>query len=104
MSDILSTYYKSSYSIKNNLYKRSNFYTPNKIVKINPDKTFQNLSSYGFYLSTNNLILIPKRKLLPRLDLYDIYGTEYSKLKKEPLGQSKDIDKIKNNILSFYFI
>ena len=100
MSDILSTYYKSSYSIKNNLYKRNNFYTPNKIVKISPDKTFQKLSPYGFYLSTNNLILIPKRKLLPRLDINDIYGTEYLKLKKEPLGQSKDIDKIKNNILN----
>ena len=97
MSDILSTYYKSSYSIKNNLYKKRNFYTPNRIVKISPDKIFQNLSPYGFYLSTNNFILLPKRKLLPRVD---IYGTEYPQLTKESLTQTKDINKIQNNILN----
>ena len=72
MSDILSTYYKPNYAIKNNVYKKRNYYTPNKIVKIDTDRTMKNLSQYGFYLSENNFILLPKKKFLPRLTLNGI--------------------------------
>ena len=92
MSDILSTYYKSNYSIKNNVYKKRNYYTPNKIVKEDTDKTIKNLSQYGFYLSENNFILLPKKDLLPRLT---INGTEYHQIKKV-LNESNDIKKVRN--------
>ena len=91
MSDILSTYYKSNYTIKGNIYKKKTFYTPNRITKINPDQTFKNLSPYGFYLSENNFILLSKKKLLPNLTLnaYKNYD-----LQKSSMTQSKDISSI----------
>ena len=92
MSDILSTYYKSNYSIKNNVYKKRYYYTPNKIVREDTDKTIKNLSQYGFYLSENNFILLPKKDLLPRLT---INGTEYHQIKKV-LNESNDIKKVRN--------
>ena len=102
MADILSTYYKSRYSIKDSAYNKTKFFTPNRIVKMNPDQTFKNLSPYGFYLSENNFILLPKKKLLPRLSIYSpevIYGkigslTEYKETNK---NVKKLIDK---NILN----
>ena len=98
MADILSTYYKSRYSIKDSAYNKAKFFTPNRIVKMNPDQTFKNLSPYGFYLSENNFILLPKKKLLPRLSIYSpevIYGkmgslTEYKETNK---NVKKLIDK-----------
>ena len=101
MSDILSTYCKSNYSIKNNVYKKRNYYTPNKIIKIDTDKTFKNLSQYGFYLSENNFILFPKRKkILPRLT---INGTEFNSIKKyldETNDFKKESNKTNNDILN----
>lgn len=104
MSDILSTYYKPNYAIKNNVYKKRNYYTPNKIVKIDTDRTMKNLSQYGFYLSENNFILLPKKKFLPRLTLN---GTEPNQIKdylsktnfskNESNKDNKDIKPIKIN-------
>ena len=100
MSDILSTYYKSNYAIKNNVYNKRNYYTPNKIVKIDTDKTIKNLSQYGFYLSENNFILFPKKKkILPRLT---INGTKYNSIKKyldETNDSKKESNKTNNDIL-----
>ena len=104
MSDILSTYYKSNYSIKNNVYKKRNYYTPNKIVKIDTDRTMKNLSQYGFYLSENNFILLPKKKFLPRLTLNGIesnqikdYLSKTNFNKNESNKDNKDIKPIKIN-------
>ena len=95
MSDILSTFYKSNYTLKENTYyKKRNFYTPNKITKINPDQTFKNLSPYGFYLSENNFILLSKQKLLPTLS---IYNTRNPLPNTESLTQSKDLSSIMKN-------
>ena len=91
MSDILSTYYKSNYTIKGNIYKKKTFYTPNRITKINPDQTFKNLSPYGFYLSENNFILLSKKKLLPNLTLNTYKNYD---LQKSSMTQSKDISSI----------
>jgi len=104
MSDILSTYYKSNYAIKNNVYKKRNYYTPNKIVKIDTDRTMKNLSQYGFYLSENNFILLPKKKFLPRLTLNGIepnqikdYLSKTNFSKNESNKDNKDIKPIKIN-------
>ena len=104
MSDILSTYYKSNYAIKNNVYKKRNYYTPNKIVKIDTDRTMKNLSQYGFYLSENNFILLPKKKFLPRLTLNGIesnqikdYLSKTNFNKNESNKDNKDIKPIKIN-------
>ena len=101
MSDILSTYYKSNYAIKNNVYNRRNYYTPNKIVKIDTDKTIKNLSQYGFYLSENNIILFPKnKKILPRLT---INGTKFNSNKRyldEIYDIKKESNKTNNDILN----
>ena len=104
MSDILSTYYKPNYAIKNNVYKKRNYYTPNKIVKIDTDRTMKNLSQYGFYLSENNFILLPKKKFLPRLTLNGIesnqikdYLSKTSFNKNESNKDNKDIKPIKIN-------
>ena len=91
MSDILSTYYKSNYTIKGNIYKKKTFYTPNRITKINPDQTFKNLSPYGFYLSENNFILLSKKKLLPNLTLNAHKNFD---LQKASMTQSKEISSI----------
>jgi len=91
MSDILSTYYKSNYTIKDSLYKKWKFFTPNRITKINPDQTFKNLSPYGFYLSENNFILLSKQKLLPNLSIYN--NRNYD-LQKGSMTQSKEISSI----------
>ena len=104
MSDILSTYYKSNYAIKNNVYKKRNYYTPNKIVTIDTDRTMKNLSQYGFYLSENNFILLPKKKFLPRLTLNGIepnqikdYLSKTNFSKNESNKDNKDIKPIKIN-------
>ena len=104
MSDILSTYYKSNYAIKNSVYKKRNYYTPNKIVKIDTDRTMKNLSQYGFYLSENNFILLPKKKFLPRLTLNGIepnqikdYLSKTNFSKNESNKDNKDIKPIKIN-------
>ena len=104
MSDILSKYYKSNYAIKNNVYKKRNYYTPNKIVKIDTDRTMKNLSQYGFYLSENNFILLPKKKFLPRLTLNGIesnqikdYLSKTNFNKNESNKDNKDIKPIKIN-------
>lgn len=104
MSDILSTYYKLNYAIKNNVYKKRNYYTPNKIVKIDTDRTMKNLSQYGFYLSENNFILLPKKKFLPRLTLNGIesnqikdYLSKTNFSKNESNKDNKDIKPIKIN-------
>lgn len=104
MSDILSTYYKPNYAIKNNVYKKRNYYTPNKIVKIDTDRTMKNLSQYGFYLSENNFILLPKKKFLPRLTLNGIesnqikdYLSKTNFNKNESNKDNKDIKPIKIN-------
>ena len=104
MSDILSTYYKPNYAIKNNVYKKRNYYTPNKIVKIDTDRTMKNLSQYGFYLSENNFILLPKKKFLPRLTLNGIesnqikdYLSKTNFSKNESNKDNKDIKPIKIN-------
>ena len=104
MSDILSTYYKSNYTIKNNVYKKRNYYTPNKIVTIDTDRTMKNLSQYGFYLSENNFILLPKKKFLPRLTLNGIdsnqikdYLSKTNFNKNESNKDNKDIKPIKIN-------
>ena len=104
MSDILSKYYKSNYAIKNNVYKKRNYYTPNKIVKIDTDRTMKNLSQYGFYLSENNFILLPKKKFLPRLTLNGIepnqikdYLSKTNFSKNESNKDNKDIKPIKIN-------
>ena len=104
MSDILSTYYKSNYAIKNNVYKKRNYYTPNKIVTIDTDRTMKNLSQYGFYLSENNFILLPKKKFLPRLTLNGIesnqikdYLSKTNFNKNESNKDNKDIKPIKIN-------
>ena len=94
MSDILSTYYKSNYTLKDSLYSKKKFYTPNRITKINPDETFKNLSQYGFKLSENNLILLSKKKLLPNLS---IYNTRNYFLQEESLTQTQDISEINKN-------
>ena len=94
MSDILSTYYKSNYTLKDSLYSKKKFYTPNRITKINPDETFKNLSQYGFKLSENNLILISKKKLLPNLS---IYNTRNYFQQGESLTQTQDISEINKN-------
>ena len=94
MSDILSTYYKSNYTLKDSLYSKKKFYTPNRITKINPDETFKNLSQYGFKLSENNLILLSKKKLLPNLS---IYNTRNYFLQGESLTQTQDISEINKN-------
>lgn len=94
MTDILSTYYKSNYTIKDNAYKKRKFYTPNQITKINPDETFKNLSQYGFYLSANNFILLPKKKLLPNLT---IYNTRNIHPTVQSLTQYQDISAIMKN-------
>ena len=94
MSDILSTYYKSNYTLKDSLYSKKKFYTPNRITKINPDETFKNLSQYGFKLSENNLILLSKKKLLPNLS---IYNTRNYFQQGESLTQTQDISEINNN-------
>ena len=104
MSDILSKYYKSNYAIKNNVYKKRNYYTPNKIVTIDTDRTMKNLSQYGFYLSENNFILLPKKKFLPRLTLNGIesnqikdYLSKTNFSKNESNKDNKDIKPIKIN-------
>ena len=104
MSDILSKYYKSNYAIKNNVYKKRNYYTPNKIVTIDTDRTMKNLSQYGFYLSENNFILLPKKKFLPRLTLNGIesnqikdYLSKTNFNKNESNKDNKDIKPIKIN-------
>ena len=104
MSDILSKYYKPNYAIKNNVYKKRNYYTPNKIVKIDTDRTMKNLSQYGFYLSENNFILLPKKKFLPRLTLNGIesnqikdYLSKTNFNKNESNKDNKDIKPIKIN-------
>ena len=104
MSDILSTYYKPNYAIKNNVYKKRNYYTPNKIVTIDTDRTMKNLSQYGFYLSENNFILLPKKKFLPRLTLNGIesnqikdYLSKTNFNKNESNKDNKDIKPIKIN-------
>ena len=104
MSDILSKYYKSNYVIKNNVYKKRNYYTPNKIVTIDTDRTMKNLSQYGFYLSENNFILLPKKKFLPRLTLNGIesnqikdYLSKTNFNKNESNKDNKDIKPIKIN-------
>ena len=104
MSDILSKYYKPNYAIKNNVYKKRNYYTPNKIVKIDTDRTMKNLSQYGFYLSENNFILLPKKKFLPRLTLNGIepnqikdYLSKTNFSKNESNKDNKDIKPIKIN-------
>ena len=104
MSDILSTYYKPNYAIKNNVYKKRNYYTPNKIVTIDTDRTMKNLSQYGFYLSENNFILLPKKKFLPRLTLNGIepnqikdYLSKTNFSKNESNKDNKDIKPIKIN-------
>ena len=94
MSDILSTYYKSNYTLKDSLYSKKKFYTPNRITKINPDETFKNLSQYGFKLSENNLILLSKKKLLPNLS---IYNTRNYFQQGESLTQTQDISEINKN-------
>ena len=94
MSDILSTYYKSNYTLKDSLYSKKKFYTPNRITKINPDETFKNLSQYGFKLSENNLILLSKKKLLPNLS---IYNTRNYFLQGESLSRTQDISEINKN-------
>ena len=94
MSDILSTYYKSNYTLKDSLYSKKKFYTPNRITKINPDETFKNLSQYGFKLSENNLILLTTKKLLPNLS---IYNTRNYFLQEESLTQTQDISEINKN-------
>ena len=94
MSDILSTYYKSNYTLKDSLYSKKKFYTPNRITKINPDETFKNLSQYGFKLSENNLILLSKKKLLPNLS---IYNTRNYFLQGDSLTQTQDISEINKN-------
>ena len=101
---MLSTYYKSNYAIKNNVYKKRNYYTPNKIVKIDTDRTMKNLSQYGFYLSENNFILLPKKKFLPRLTLNGIepnqikdYLSKTNFSKNESNKDNKDIKPIKIN-------
>ena len=94
MSDILSTYYKSNYTLKDSLYSKKKFYTPNRITKINPDETFKNLSQYGFKLSENNLILLSKKKLLPNLS---IYNTRNYFQQGESLRQTQDISEINKN-------
>ena len=94
MSDILSTYYKSNYTLKDSLYSKKKFYTPYRITKINPDETFKNLSQYGFKLSENNLILLSKKKLLPNLS---IYNTRNYFQQGESLTQTQDISEINKN-------
>lgn len=91
MSDILSTYYKSHYTLKDSIYSKKKIFTPNRITKIHPDETFKNLSQYGFKLSENNLILMSRKKLLPNLTIYNTRNFQ----QRESLTQEQDIGETK---------
>ena len=91
MSDILSTYYKSHYTLKDSIYSKKKIFTPNRITKIHPDETFKNLSQFGFKLTENNLILMSRKKLLPNLTIYNTRNFQ----QKESLTQTQDIGETK---------
>ena len=67
MSDILTNYYTSYYN-NNYIFKdNESFYTPNKRLRFKTDLTAKKLSSFGIYLSENNILLISRKKGLKPL-------------------------------------
>ena len=92
MSDILSNYYKTFYTKNNTINTTKNFFTPNKKIINKKDRTAENLSPYGIYLSENNTLLISKKNGIPPLSLtmnkkffIDKYPTNSE---KESIGKS----------------
>ena len=59
MSDILSNFYQTLYTL-NNTREYKNFLTSNKQIKIK-----NSLSKYGLYLSKNNYLLLSKENMQP---------------------------------------
>ena len=105
MSDILSTYYKSHYTLKDSIYSKKKIFTPNRITKIPPDETFKNLSQYGFKLTENNLILMSRKKLLPNLTIYNTrnFQQKESLTQTQHIGETKEKNQNQNQNLSNTF-